>query len=274
MKSVAGSASLSAVLGITEPVMYGLNLKYKRPFAFAMISSAVAAAFMSFFHARALAYAPPGLFTIVTYEADSFAFIIIASLIAFCLAAVLTFLFGIPAEARKAAVAAGPDGAGASMDETKAVSLPGGEFTVTSPIKGKVIPLSEVPDGAFNGGEMGKGVGIEPAEGKVYAPFDGMVSMLPDTKHAIGLTSADGIEMLIHIGLDTVELDGKFFTAHVKTGDAIQKGQLLIEFDRKRIAEKYSMITPVLVTNFEEFGKVEGLSGMDAGTDTPILKLS
>lgn len=268
MKSVAGSAALSAVLGITEPVMYGVNLKYKRPFAFAMASSAVAAAFLSFFNARALAYAPPGLFTIITYEASSFVFIIIGALIAFGMAAVLTFLFGIPAEEL-----AGSAKTETFTSEAPARTMVGGEIAITSPICGKVIPLSDVPDGAFAGGEMGKGVGIEPTEGKVYAPFDGTVDMLFDTKHAIGLASNEGVEMLIHIGLDTVELNGQFFTAHVKTGDAIRKGQLLIEFDKDQIAKNYSTITPVLVTNFDQYGKIEGLSGMVADQTTSIIRI-
>ena len=269
MKSVAGSASLSAVLGITEPVMYGVNLKYKRPFAFAMASSAVAAAFLSFFHARALAYAPPGLFTIITYEADSFIFIIIGSLIAFCMAAILTFLFGIPSQENEA----GTDSATASSSSETSNTFISGELAIVSPIKGKVIPLSEVPDEAFSGGEMGKGVGIEPAEGKVYAPFDGTVDMLFDTKHAIGLISSEGVEMLIHIGLDTVELNGKYFTAHVNTGDSFKKGQLLIEFDLDSIAGSYSTITPVLVTNFDQYGNIEGISGMTADNNTTIIKI-
>lgn len=269
MKSVAGSASLSAVLGITEPVMYGVNLKYKRPFAFGMASSAVAAAFLSFFNARALAYAPPGLFTIITYEADSFVFIIIGALIAFCMAAVLTYLFGIPsAENTEKA------NSETFTSEEPVRTLVGGQIEISSPIKGKVIPLSQVPDGAFSSGEMGKGVGIEPAEGKVYAPFDGTVDMLFDTRHAIGLSSSDGVELLIHIGLDTVELNGQGFTAHVKTGDSIKKGQLLIEFDKDSIARKYSTVTPVLVTNFDQYSRIEGLSDMTADTDTAVIRIN
>lgn len=120
---------------------------------------------------------------------------------------------------------------------------------------------------------MGKGVGIEPAEGKVYAPFDGTVDMLFDTKHALGLISSEGVEMLIHIGLDTVELNGKYFTAHVNTGDSFKKGQLLIEFDRDSIAGSYSTITPVLVTNFDQYGNIEGISGMTADNNTTIIKI-
>lgn len=277
MKSVAASASLSAVLGITEPAMYGVNLKYKRPFGIAMASSAVAAAFLSFFHAGAMAYAPPGIFTIITYTADSFVFIILGAALSFGLAAVLTFLFGIPKEANK------PSKEEQTIEnentpETDALPDPsaaaGAELTVYSPIHGNVIPLSDVPDEAFGSGAMGQGVGIEPAEGRVYAPFDGTVEMIFDTKHAIGLTSSDGISLLIHVGLDTVELNGQYFTAHVSAGDSIKKGQLLLEFDLDKIAEKYKTVTPVLVVNTDEYASVSGISGMKADNDTPVIRIN
>jgi PTS system beta-glucosides-specific IIC component len=178
-------------------------------------------------------------------------------------------LFGIPSQENEA----GTDSATASSSSETSNTFISGELAIVSPIKGKVIPLSEVPDEAFSGGEMGKGVGIEPAEGKVYAPFDGTVDMLFDTKHALGLISSEGVEMLIHIGLDTVELNGKYFTAHVNTGDSFKKGQLLIEFDRDSIAGSYSTITPVLVTNFDQYGNIEGISGMTADNNTTIIKI-
>ena len=262
MKSVAASASLSAVLGITEPAMYGVNLRYKRPFGIAMASSAVAAAFLSFFHAGAMAYAPPGIFTIITYTADSFVFIILGAALSFGLAALLTFFFGIPKEENKASkeektIENENDPEADTLPDTSAAA--GAELTVYSPIHGNVVPLSEVPDEAFGSGAMGQGVGIEPDEGKVYAPFDGTVEMVFDTKHAIGLTSSDGISLLIHVGLDTVELNGQYFTAHVSAGDPIRRGQLLLEFDLDKIAEKYKTVTPVLVVNTDEYASVSGI---------------
>ncbi len=246
-KSVAGSAALSAVLGITEPAMYGVNLKYKRPFIFAMISSAVAAAFLSLFHAGAMAYAPPGLFTIITYTADSFSFIIIGALIAFCGAAVLSFLFGIPKNKEADVV---------KVDEAKEEKT-ASELDVYCPIKGAVKPLSELTDDAFASGAMGQGVAIIPSEGKVYAPFDGIIEVLFPTKHAIGIKSTNGVELLIHVGMDTVELNGQYFQAHVKQGDQVQKGQLLLSFDQKEIEKKYSAMTPVIVSNSNDMSSVE-----------------
>lgn len=277
MKSVAASAALSAVLGITEPAMYGVNLRYRRPFGIAMISSAIAAAFLSFFHAGAMAYAPPGIFTIITYTADSFVFIILGAALSFGLAAALTFFFGIPKEENKPSRAEDESGENENNSETAALSDKSvavkTEMTVYSPIPGSVIPLSEIPDEAFSSGAMGQGVGIEPAEGKAYAPFDGTVEMVFDTKHAVGLTSSDGLSLLIHVGLDTVELNGQYFTAHVSAGDPIKKGQLLLEFDLDKIAEKYKTVTPVLVVNTDDYTSVNGISGMTADNETPVIKI-
>ena len=277
MKSVAASAALSAVLGITEPAMYGVNLRYRRPFGIAMISSAIAAAFLSFFHAGAMAYAPPGIFTIITYTADSFVFFILGAALSFGLAAALTFFFGIPKEENKPSRAEDESGENENNSETAALSDKSvavkTEMTVYSPIPGSVIPLSEIPDEAFSSGAMGQGVGIVPAEGKVYAPFDGTVEMVFDTKHAIGLTSSDGVSLLIHVGLDTVELNGQYFTAHVSAEAPIKKGQLLLEFDLDKIAEKYKTVTPVLVVNTDDYTSVNGISGMTADNETPVIKI-
>lgn len=277
MKSVAGSAALSAVLGITEPAMYGVNLKYKRPFGIAMASSAVAAAFLSFFHAGAMAYAPPGIFTIITYQADSFLFIILGAALSFGLAAVLTFFFGIPKAENTPAHTVEDTAKMESSSQidisSQSSSAPINELSVYSPIPGSVIPLSQIPDEAFSSGVMGQGVGIQPSDGKVYAPFDGTVEMVFDTKHALGLTSSDGVSLLIHIGLDTVELNGQYFTPHVASGDTIKKGQLLLEFDLKKIAEKYKTITPVLITNTDDYEAVNGISGMTADNDTIVIRV-
>ena len=131
--------------------------------------------------------------------------------------------------------------------------------TIYSPIKGKIVKLENVLDEAFSSGAVGKGIAIEPSEdGKVFAPFDGVIETAFPTKHAIGLTSDKGVELLIHIGMDTVKLDGKHFTSHIEEGQKIKKGDLLMEFDTEKIKEaKYSVITPIVITNFENYGKIE-----------------
>ena len=244
-----------------------------------------------------MAYAPPGLFTIITYQADSFVFIILGAALSFGLAAVLTFFFGIPkAENKPAEYKENPStdaendsteiDSVADADSSSAKSLNNSasenentaadscrELTVCAPIPGAVIPISEIPDDAFSSGIMGQGVGIQPSEGKVYAPFDGKVETIFDTKHALGLTSDDGVSLIIHVGLDTVELNGQYFTAHVASGDSIQKGQLLLEFDLEKIAEKYKTVTPVLVLNTDDYAQVTGISGMDADNDTAVINI-
>ena len=228
-RSVALSAALSAILGITEPAMYGVNLKHKKPFVFALIASAISAAFLSFLHAGAMAYAPPGLFTIITYTADNFVFIIIGALMSVVIAAVLSFFFGVE----------------------KSENVEPTEEGFRSPLNGKLIPLSEINDETFSSGAMGSGFGIIPSDDVVKAPIDAEVTMVFPTKHAIGLKGNDGTEILIHIGLDTVNENGNYFEAFVKQGDKVASGQDLIYFNLNELFKKYDMTTAVIVTNKE-----------------------
>ena len=139
-----------------------------------------------------------------------------------------------------------------AVAENNAVKL--SKEIVVTPIEGKVKPLSEIKDAAFAGGALGKGIAIEPSNGKVVAPFDGTIMTLFPTKHAIGLVSDNGCEVLIHIGLDTVQLEGKHFEAHVKQGDKVTKGQLLVTFDKAAIEkEGYCVDTPVIITNTADY---------------------
>lgn len=132
-----------------------------------------------------------------------------------------------------------------------------GRLEITAPVPGKVVPIGTVPDETFASGMLGKGFAVEPSQGKVYAPFDGICTTIFDTLHAMGLTSDGGVSVLIHVGLETVSLNGGPFTAHVKSGDRIKKGQLLLEFDMEAIrAAGYPLITPVIVANEAEIGTV------------------
>lgn len=265
-KSLAFSASLSAFFGITEPAMYGVNLKYKKPFIFAMVSSAIAAAFLSFFHAGAMTYAPPGLFTLITYTADSFVFIILGVLLSSGLACMLSYFFGVSKPKKEEEI---------KNNETNSISNVK-KYTeeIYAPIGGQLISLQEVPDSTFASECMGKGIAIIPDQGKVFAPFDGTVSLVFPTKHAIGLTSQNGTEVLIHIGLDTVELDGKYFDVHVQAGDMIQKGQLLVDFDLEKISEKYPITTPIVITNTDRFSEIKNSDHKHCVKDDVILKVT
>lgn len=129
-----------------------------------------------------------------------------------------------------------------------------GKDSIKSPLTGSIIPLSDVRDEAFSSGAMGKGLAIEPIEGKLVSPVNGVITMLFPTAHAVGITSDEGTEILIHIGMDTVQMDGEGFAPHVKQGDKVTKGQLLIEFDIAKIkAARYSVITPVVITNSKNY---------------------
>ena len=146
---------------------------------------------------------------------------------------------------------------------------------IESPLTGTIIPLSEVHDEVFASEMMGKGCAIIPEEGKVYAPFDGKVVGLLDSHHAVGMESADGVEVLIHVGMDTVKLNGRCFTIHVEEGEQVKKGQLLLEFDIPGIKEAgYEVTTPVIITNSDEFHDVQMKAEGQVTAGTQILELS
>ena len=147
--------------------------------------------------------------------------------------------------------------------------------TIYSPIKGKIVKLENVLDEAFSSGAVGKGIAIEPSEdGKVFAPFDGVIETAFPTKHAIGLTSDKGVELLIHIGMDTVKLDGKYFTSHIEEGQKIKKGDLLMEFDTEKIKDEgYSVITPIVITNFENYGAIEETSADSINAGDTLINI-
>ena len=142
--------------------------------------------------------------------------------------------------------------------ENEVTTVTSGETKVLSPLKGNVIPLKDISDPVFSQELMGKGIAIEPTEGKVVSPINGTVVMVFETNHAIGLKSDDGVEVLIHVGMDTVELKGKGFTAHVKNGDKVSVGDLLTEFDMDLIKEAgYSLVTPIVVTNTADYQSID-----------------
>ena len=262
MKETSLSAGITAIFGITEPTVYGVTLRLKKPFVCACISAAIGNAAASLFGTRYFQYAGlPGVLTCVNaidqskngaYPA-SFAGILIGMAIAVVLTFVSVLFIGFEdkADPETELQAAAGHSEGQSMEvESKRNDTPA---EVLSPLTGTVVKLADVPDPTFAGEVLGKGVAVIPSEGKLYAPFDGTVENVFDTKHAIALTSDTGVELLIHIGLETVELKGKYFEPKVKDGDRIRKGDLLMEFDLKEISKSYKMFTPVLVTNADEF---------------------
>lgn len=246
-KGVALSAGVTGLFGITEPTIYGVTLRLKKPFICGCAGGAIGAVVMSFFHSAYYAYAGlPGPLTIVNAISKdapmSFPGEVIGCAVAAVIAIVLIQIVGFDDPASKTENAA--------ADTTAAK-------TVDGPLTGQIIPLSEVNDPVFSSEAMGKGCAVIPLEGKVFAPFDGTIVGLLDSHHAVGMESENGIEILIHVGMDTVKLGGKHFTCHIEDGQQVKKGQLLLEFDMDAIkAEGYEIVTPVIITNSDEFTEI------------------
>lgn len=251
------SAGITGLFGITEPAIYGITLKFKKPFIFGSIAGAVGAITASFFNPYYFAYAGlPGPLTIVNGigpdSPSSIWGILIGSAIAIILPIILIQIFGFGENMAKKA-----DGKKSVNEQAEGNLINLNEESIHAPLRGQVIPLSEVSDEVFSSGAMGHGVAIEPLDNKLYAPFDGSVVMIALTKHAIGLRSNSGVELLAHIGIDTVKLNGKPFTVHVKDGAKIKKGDLLITFDRELIQkESIQMTTPLIITNTHSYKEV------------------
>lgn len=271
MKGVALSAGITGIFGITEPAIYGVTLRFKKPFICGCIAGCVGAVVASFFDSVYYAYAGlPSLLTVVNAinkdnmtpfigEAIGLAISIIGAI-------VLVQIVGFDDPGMKKVEAAGLD---VDDNNTEEASK-----NVDSPLTGSVVALFDVKDEVFSTEAMGKGVAIEPTEGKVVAPFDGKIVSLLDSHHAVGIEGNNQVEVLIHVGMDTVKLEGKHFTAHVKEGDIVKKGDLLIEFDMEAIKkEGYPVTTPVVVTNTDEFEDVIVVSSGNVKAGEELLQL-
>lgn len=249
-RTVALPSALSASLGITEPAIFGVNLRFMKPFIAGMIGGAVGAWFGSITHLGASAYGVtgiPGYLTInnpLVYTIE----LLIAAGIAFAITMVIWA--DNPEDL--------PDAAVEEMEAPKDVAFETDKGKVMSPINGKIVPASAIPDPMFAAETMGPSVGVEPTQGRVYAPFNGTVTMVFPTQHAIGVTSDSGIELLIHVGVDTVNMNGKGFECTVKQGDKIEEGQILLEFDRSEIkAAGYSDTVAVIITNKDALKEIK-----------------
>ncbi|WP_353949106.1 beta-glucoside-specific PTS transporter subunit IIABC [Sporolactobacillus sp. Y61] len=265
LKSLSGSASLTALFGITEPAIYGVTLKYKRPFICAVISGGIGGAIAGAAHARAMSFTMPGLLALPTYLGSGFTGILIGVLISFILAAVLTYFVGFKDHSVDSRITDIQRGDGETLIKKEVVG---------SPLKGKAIPLNEVNDRAFASGALGKGIAVVPDEGVLEAPVSGIVSAVYPTGHAIGLTSDGGAEILIHIGIDTVRLNGKYFTVKVKQGDHVDLGQVLVTFDLGKIQQEgYDVTTSVIVTNSKDYLDVIGADKASVIQKEPLMTL-
>ncbi|WP_419888919.1 beta-glucoside-specific PTS transporter subunit IIABC [Paenibacillus xylanexedens] len=253
-KSLSYSTGLTALMGITEPAMYGINMKFKKPFIAALIGGAIAGAFLGTFSVKAYFISTVGLPGAASYvgpDISNLLFALIAALIAFVVASVITYFLGFQEEvpAPSAISTTTP----VVTEDTKLQ-----DQQIFSPMNGEVKPLSLVPDPAFSEEMMGKGFAIQPAEGRAVSPVNGTVISVSKSGHAIGLVSDLGAEMLIHIGIDTVKLKGQFFSPKVRAGAKVSVGDLLMEFDREEIEKAgYNMITPVIITNMVQYTDVQ-----------------
>lgn len=250
LKQLATSAGITGVCGITEPAMYGVTLKLKRPLIGVMIGGGVSGLFLGIFGVGRYTSGSPGLLALPGYiGTDGFRNIIFACIgaaIAFVVSFVVTYFVGFEDVVEE-------------NSEEKVVESTTKDTAVHSPLSGRCVQLSEVSDPMFAEGMMGNGIAIIPQEGRVVSPVDGVISAIFDTKHAIGIKSNDGAEILIHVGIDTVNLKGKHFNAKVKAGDSIKKGDLLLEFDINAIKKAgYDVITPVIITNTEDYSDIIG----------------
>lgn len=250
IREIAGPTILTGFLaGVTEPILYGIVMRYKRLMAIVAIAGGIGGAINGLFHVTMNAYVFHNLFSVAMMTYSPFIPFLIGCAAALATGLLLTYFWGIPAE--DSADFQAPNAAPLpQMQQTSQEMQP---MTVAAPANGTVIALEQVEDEAFAQGAVGKGAAILPADGKIYAPADGQITMVFPTKHALGMQCANGLELLIHVGLNTVELKGKYFTAHVKDGDTVKKGQLLLECDIEQVRQAgYPLTTLVLVTNADQ----------------------
>ena len=247
LKSLCIPAIISGLFGVTEPAIYGITLPKKKPFTLSCIAGAVTGGIIGFFGCKSYTMGGMGVFALPSYInpegiEKGFYGMAIAMVAGVVLGFALMFVTKLDEDDDVKAT------------ETKKEESLVKQEEILSPLHGEVVTLAEVKDEAFSSGALGKGIAINPIEGKVYSPADGTLTTLFPSLHAIGITTENGAEILIHVGMDTVQLEGKHFNAKVKQGDKVKKGQLLLEFDKQEIEKAgYSTITPVLITNSDQY---------------------
>ncbi|EOH81886.1 sucrose-specific PTS transporter subunit IIBC [Enterococcus raffinosus] len=273
-KSLASSASISALLGITEPAIFGINLKLKFPFVCAMIASGIASVSLGIFHVLSVAMGPASVIGFISIAPKSIPFFMIGVVISFILGFLLTFIYGKKKMEVPATAAA--DGQEAVMiNENPDQSLAVQDDVLSAVVTGEVLPLKEVKDPVFSTEMMGKGVAIIPESDQLFAPADGVLTVMYDSKHAYGIQADSGAEILIHIGIDTVNLAGQFFSTNKKKGERVKKGELLGTFDREAIKKAgYDDTVMLLVTNSAAYGDVSTLDKPTVTQGEDILAVS
>lgn len=266
LKDNALGAFISGIFGVTEPAIYGITLPKKKPFIISCIGAGIGGAIIGAAGVKGFqlgglgVFALPGFINSAEGDISGLIWAVIGAVVAMVISFVVTMITYKDDE---------PDNQG-KINEKKDTE----KEVIYSPMKGEVKELSESEDAAFASGVLGKGITILPTEGKVVAPCNGVITTFFDSLHAIGITSEGGAEILIHVGIDTVKLDGKYFTAKVKQGDTITKGQLLLEFDIDGIKkEGYSVISPVIVTNPDQYSDILYVTGQNINYKSNLITL-
>ena len=262
-KGLASSAGVSALLGITEPALFGVNLKYKFPFFCALIGSAVGALFAGLFQVVAVSLGSAGFLGFLSIDAKSIPFYFLCEVIAFAIAFALTYFYGktkaADVFAAEATVEAAVETVEKEVAEEQVVENENSlqDETILAPVAGEVVALADVNDPVFSSGAMGQGLAIKPSEGVVYAPADAEVTIAFATGHAYGLKTSNGAEILIHVGIDTVSMNGEGFNHTVAQGDKVKAGDVLGTFDSAKIAAAgLEDTTMVIVTNTADYASV------------------
>ncbi len=277
LKTVAASAAISAsVCGITEPAIYGCNLRLKKPMIYAIICGAIGGAIMGVGGVYGDSFANNGVLTFATYAAfgmKTFIYYLIGVAVSFFGAMGLTFLFGFDDISGKGERVSGSDEGSAGSQDVLGITS-GADILISSPVEGTAVPMTSVSDEVFSSMALGNGVAIVPEKGEVVAPEDCTVTLVYPTLHALGLMLDSGAEMIIHVGINTVQLEGKHFKKHVEEGAHVTKGTRLISFDLDALKkEGYDTVVPIIISNTAAFGEVTGITGSGASLQKPVIAI-
>ncbi|TDQ59854.1 PTS system beta-glucoside-specific IIA component (Glc family) /PTS system beta-glucoside-specific IIB component (Glc family) /PTS system beta-glucoside-specific IIC component (Glc family) [Mesocricetibacter intestinalis] len=265
LKTTAASASLSGLFGITEPIIYGITLRFKKPFIFGCIAGAVGGGIIGVGATKAFAFSFGGLLgfpTMIGNDSNVWAYALGMG-VAFVLSFMLTYLFGYRDDEKN------------NLTENK-IQRENSPlyYTLASPLSGKIYPLRSLSDPMFSSQALGKGIAILPDEGELRSPVKGVVSSVFGTGHAINIIADEGMEILIHIGIDTVQLNGKHFESFVKSGDPVEIGTLLAKFDQEAIKRAgFSLITPLIITNSEDYLDLIATDKTHIEQGQPLMKI-
>lgn len=267
LKSMAYSTFISAIFGITEPAMYGVTLKLKKPFYAALMGGGIGGAIFGLLHVKAFSFSIPGITALPSYiekGTNNFIYAIIGVAASMLVSFIVTIVWYKEMENEEVQ----PE----PMMLNEQVGKLKQPMAIVSPLSGQVVPLSEVPDATFSEEMVGKGAAVIPSDGMVVSPFAGKVYMIPETKHAIGLLSDDGVELLIHIGLETVGLQGDYFEVMVEENQKIEAGDTLLKFDIEKLQQQeIQLISPIVVTNSAQYLDLIATDSSEVQADKDVL---